>query len=41
LQKVDTFLNLNNINIDTVKLWEVKEAGSITVDLTKDRDIEE
>jgi hypothetical protein len=34
-QKVDTFLNLNNINIDTATLWEVEANGSITLDLTK------
>ena len=34
-QKVDTFLNLNNINIDTATLWDVEANGSITLDLTK------
>jgi len=35
-QKVDTFLNLNNINIDKATLWEVEAKGSISIDLTKD-----
>lgn len=34
-EKVDTFLNLNNINIDTVTLWDVEANGSITLHLTK------
>jgi len=36
-QKVDTFLNLNNINIDTATLWDVEANGSISIDLTKDK----
>jgi hypothetical protein len=38
-QKVDTFLNLNNINIDTVTLWDVEANGSITLDLTKNDEL--
>ena len=38
-QKVDTFLNLNNINIDTVTLWDVEANGSITLDLTKNDEV--
>lgn len=34
-QKVNSFLNLNNINIDTATLWDVEANGSITLDLTK------
>ena len=37
-QKVDTFLNLNNINIDTATLWDVEANGSITLDLTKNNE---
>jgi len=39
-QKVDTFLNLNNINIDTATLWDVEANGSITLDLTKNNEAE-
>jgi len=39
-QKVDTFLNLNNINIDSATLWDVEADGSITIDLTKSRSVE-
>jgi hypothetical protein len=38
-QKVDTFLNLNNIKIDTVTLWDVEANGSITLDLTKNDEV--
>ncbi|MFT3679062.1 MAG: hypothetical protein QM791_02245 [Ferruginibacter sp.] len=35
-QKVDTFLDLNNINIDTATLWDVDANSSISIDLIKD-----
>jgi len=38
-QKVDTFLNLNNINIETATLWDVDANGSITLDLTKNNEV--
>lgn len=33
LQQVDTFLNLNNINVDNTTLWIVESEGSISMDL--------
>ncbi|MFD2918608.1 hypothetical protein ACFS6H_02730 [Terrimonas rubra] len=35
-QQIDTFLNLNNINIAHSTLWVVDSEGSISIDLTKD-----
>ncbi|NUM32870.1 MAG: hypothetical protein HUU47_11185 [Bacteroidetes bacterium] len=35
-QQVDSFLNLNSINIETVTIWEVEESGTITIDLKKE-----
>lgn len=32
-QQVESFLNLNSINIETATIWEVKESGTITIDL--------
>ena len=32
-QQADSFLNLNSINIETATIWEVEEAGTITIDL--------
>ena len=37
-QQVETFLNLNNINIDNSTLWIVNSEGSISVDLTYDKE---
>ncbi|MDN5283788.1 MAG: hypothetical protein JWR38_62 [Mucilaginibacter sp.] len=31
LQKAETFLNLNSINIDESTIWEVEESGSINI----------
>ena len=39
-QQVDTFLNLNNINVDNSTLWIVDSKGSISMDLTKDKKTE-
>ena len=36
-QQVDTFLNLNNINVDNSTLWIVDSEGSISMDLTEDK----
>ena len=36
-QQVDTFLNLNNINVDNSTLWIVDSKGLISMDLTKDK----
>ena len=32
-QQVALFLNLNSINIEIAKIWEVEESGTITIDL--------
>jgi hypothetical protein len=32
-QQAESFLNLNSINIETAKIWEVEENGTITIDL--------
>ena len=32
-QQIDSFFNLNSINIDTATIWEVEEGGTITIDL--------
>lgn len=37
-QEVDSFLNLNSINIETATIWEVEENGTITIDLKNDND---
>ncbi|MCC9072168.1 hypothetical protein LNQ49_11305 [Flavobacterium sp. F-65] len=34
ISKMDSFLNLNAINLESVSLWEVEELGDITIDLT-------
>lgn len=31
--QIDSFLNLNSINIETATIWEVEESGTITIDL--------
>ncbi|GAA3592891.1 UPF0158 family protein [Flavivirga amylovorans] len=36
LSKAESFLNLNNININSTKVWEIEDDGNITIDLTKD-----
>ena len=37
-QQLESFLNLNSINIETVTIWEVEENGTITIDLKNDSD---
>ena len=32
-EEIDTFLNLNSINIDATSIWEIDETGSVTIDL--------
>ncbi len=32
-QQTENFLKLNSIDIQTVKIWEVEENGTITIDL--------
>lgn len=32
-QQVESFLNLNSINIEATTIWEVEESGTITIDL--------
>jgi hypothetical protein len=34
ISKMDSFLNLNAINLESTSLWEVEELGDITIDLT-------
>ncbi|MDO5981736.1 hypothetical protein [Flavivirga spongiicola] len=36
LTKAESFINLNNINLSNVKIWEIEEKGTINIDLTKD-----
>ena len=36
-QQVESFLNLNSINIETATIWEVEESGTITIDLKNER----
>lgn len=35
--EVESFLNLNSINIETATIWEVEENSTITIDLKNDR----
>ena len=35
-QKIETFLNLNSIDIKTVTIWDIDAIGSITIDLKDD-----
>jgi hypothetical protein len=39
LTKAETFLNLNNINTHSARVWELEQEGSITIDLTKDDEV--
>jgi len=39
-QKIETFLNLNSINIKTVTIWNVDSIGSITIDITANNQME-
>ena len=36
-QKMETFLNLNSIDITTATIWEVDEIGSVTINLVEDK----
>lgn len=36
--QVESFLNLNSINIETATIWEVEESGTITIDLKNERE---
>lgn len=38
-QKIETFLNLNSINIKTVTIWDIDSIGSLTIDLTTNNEI--
>jgi len=35
-QEIDTFLNLNAIDLETARVWEVEDEASISIDLKKD-----
>ena len=35
-QKIETFLNLNSIDIKTVTIWDIDAIGSITIELKND-----
>jgi hypothetical protein len=37
-QQVESFLNLNYINIEIATIWEVEESGTITIDLKNERE---
>ncbi len=37
-KKMETFLNLNSIDITTASIWEVDEIGSVTINLREDND---
>lgn len=39
-KQVESFLNLNSINIDTATIWEIEEIVSITIDLKNERELE-
>jgi hypothetical protein len=39
-QKIETFLNLNSINIKTVTIWDIDSIGSLTIDLTTNNETE-
>lgn len=36
-QKIDAFINANNIDISRATLWEAEAKGSVTIDLTKNK----
>lgn len=36
LSKIDSFLNLNAINLESTSLWEIEESGDVTIDLRSD-----
>lgn len=36
LTKAESFVNLNNIDLSNIKIWEIEEQGNIDIDLTKD-----
>ena len=35
-QQIESFLNLNSINVQTATIWEVEENGTITIDLNNE-----
>ena len=37
-QQTENFLKLNSIDIQTVKIWEVEENGTITIDLKSENE---
>jgi hypothetical protein len=39
-QKMETFLNLNAIDITTATIWEVDEIGSVTINLREEEDVD-
>ncbi|WKL48979.1 hypothetical protein Q1W71_04150 [Flavobacterium pectinovorum] len=39
-QKIETFLDLNSIDIKTVTIWDVDSIGSLTIDLRTTTEIE-
>lgn len=39
-QKIETFLNLNSIDIKTATIWDVDSIGSLTIDLRTTTEIE-
>lgn len=36
-EKIDSFINLNAINIDISSVWEIDQTGSITIDLRDEK----
>lgn len=40
LTEIDSFLNLNAINIDDAMIWLPEESGSITISLNEPKDVE-
>ncbi|WP_338813334.1 hypothetical protein V9L05_18395 [Bernardetia sp. Wsw4-3y2] len=39
-QQLDSFLNLNCIDIETATIWEVEEGGTVTIDLRNESEIQ-
>lgn len=35
LSKAESFINLNNINVHSARIWDLEDEGIITIDLTK------
>jgi hypothetical protein len=36
--QINSFLNLNSINIETTTIWEVEQTGTITIEIKNDKD---